>query len=62
MSNDTDKKVRTFFMIIGEVIGSSLLLMLFWDVVMERMFGLPNMTLLQAGCVVLTLKAMKHWI
>ena len=47
---------KEFWQLVGEIGGASLLLMLFWDVVLERMFGLPNMTLFQAFCVVMFLK------
>lgn len=61
-SNEMDKKIRAFFMLLGEIVGSSLLLMLFWHFVVEQMFRLPNMTLFQACCVVLIVKAWRHWI
>lgn len=53
---------NVFWHMVGEVLGSSFLLMLFWHFVMEKMFGLPNMSLFQAGCVVLFIKAMVHLI
>jgi len=62
MSYDMDKKIRAFFMLTGEIIGSSLVLMLFWHFVMEQMFRFPNMNLFQACCVVLVVKVLRHWI
>lgn len=60
--NDMDTRIKAFFMLLGEIAGSSLLLLLFWDFVMEEMFRFPNMTLFQAFCVVVMVKVWRHWL
>lgn len=62
MSIDMDTRIKASFMLLGEIAGGSLFLMLFWDVIMERMFGLPNMTLFQAFCVIFMVKVWRHWL
>ena len=53
---------KVFWHLMGEIGGASLVLMIFWDAIMEKMFGLPNMGLFQACCVVVLFKALRHWI